>query len=338
MPLWLWWLEHFAWLFPWSFFVPLLSRELPRLRTWGHGMDRGAQARVLLFVWAGVVLLFFSIESGSRMEYYSLGAWPALALLLGAGIARAEEDDDRRLRWIAGALAGLGLLGAIAAGTLVRFSAHTASSSGISAHVTTHGTDFYDSSMARVLDLTPRALADLRGPLVLSSASLFAAFLTSWILRRRKRHFAATVGLALGMVGFFVAASISYRDFAPTFSSRALAERINKSLKPGDRIALYGDIRVAPGVAFYSHRRVLLYNASGSNLEFGSRYGDAPKTFWGDQDFRALWAGPGRVILVVPLDKNQEALGRLPRGSSWLLASAGGKTAYVNQAMPAGIP
>jgi 4-amino-4-deoxy-L-arabinose transferase-like glycosyltransferase len=331
VPLWLWWLEHVAWLFPWSFFIPLLYREFPRPRTWGNGMDRGAQARLLLFVWAGVVLLFFSIESGSRMEYYSFGAWPALALLLGVGIAHAEDADDRRLRWIGGALAGLALLGAIAAGTLLRIFARWPSSSDISAHVRTHGTDFYNSSMARVLDLTPQAMADLRGPIVLSSASLCAAFLTSWILRRRRRHFAATVGLAFGMVGFFVAASIAYKDFAPTFSSRALAERINKSLKPGDRIALYGDIRVAPGVAFYSHRRVLLYNASDSNLESGSRYADATKTFWGDQAFRALWAGPERVILIVPLDKDQEALRRLPKGSTWILAAAGGKTAYLNQ-------
>jgi 4-amino-4-deoxy-L-arabinose transferase-like glycosyltransferase len=331
VPLWLWWLEHFAWLFPWSFFVPLLYREFPRPRTWGKGMDRGNQARLLLFVWAGVVLLFFSIESGSRMEYYSFGAWPALALLLGVGIAYAEEKDDRWLRWSAGALAALGLLGVIAAGTLLRVSARSASSSSISADVRTHGTDFYNSSMAHVLDLTPQALADLRGPLILSSASLCAAFLTSLILRRRQRHLAASVGLALGMVGFFVAASLAYKDFAPTISSRALAERINKSLKPGDRIALYGDIRVAPGVAFYSHRRVLLYNASGSNLEFGSRYVDAPKTFVGDQAFRALWAGPERIILIVPSDKNQEALLRLPKGSTWILATAGGKTAYVNQ-------
>jgi len=41
-------------------------------------------------------------------------------------------------------------------------------------------------------------------------------------------------------------------------------------LKPDDQIALYGDIRVAPGIAFYSHRNVLLYDAAESNLEFGS--------------------------------------------------------------------
>ena len=34
---------------------------------------------------------------------------------------------------------------------------------------------------------------------------------------------------------------------------------------------------------------------------------------------------------MVPADKNEEALGKLPKDSSWILAAAGGKTVYVNQ-------
>ena len=63
-------------------------------------------------------------------------------------------------------------------------------------------------------------------------------------------------------------------------SSRALALEINKTLRPDDRLVLYGDLRVAPGVAFYCNRHVLLYNAPESNLAFGSRYVDASKVFF----------------------------------------------------------
>ena len=331
VPLWLWWLEHLAWLFPWIFFAPLLHREFPRPRTWGQGMDPGAQARLLLFVWAGVILAFFSIEGGSRMEYYSFGAWPALALLLGVGIARAEENDDRWLRWSTRALAVLGALYAIAAGVFLIVFARSSLPTGIGGDLKTRSAEFYQSSMAHVLDLTPQALADLRAPLILSATSLCAAFLAAWILRTQKRSLAATVAVALGMVGFFVAANLAYKDFEPTLSSRALAMELNKRLRPGDRIALYGDLPVAPGIAFYCHRRVLLYNASGSELEFGSRYADAPKTFFGDQDFLSLWSGPDRVLLIVPADKNEEALRKLPRDSTRILAALGGKTAYVNR-------
>jgi 4-amino-4-deoxy-L-arabinose transferase-like glycosyltransferase len=331
VPLWLWWIEHFAWLFPWSFFAPLLLREIPPPRTWGKQLDPDAQARLFLFVWAGVILLFFSIEDGSRMEYYSFGAWPALAMLLGLSIADAERTDDRWLQWIGRALATLGLLCSVVAGVVIRMTLRNPATGNFSSDVRTHGTEFYQSAMMHILDLTPQALADLRAPILIAAASLGAAFLAAWILRGRKLQMAATMSLAIGMVGFFFAANQANKAFDPTLSSRALAIEINKTLQPGDQIALYGDIRVAPGVAFYSQKRVLLYNATGSNLEFGSHYPDAPKTFFTDDDFRPLWDGAQRVLLVVPADKNEEAVSRLPRDSTWILTAAGGKTVYVNQ-------
>jgi 4-amino-4-deoxy-L-arabinose transferase-like glycosyltransferase len=331
VPLWLWWSEHLAWLFPWSFFAPVLYRVFPRPRTWGQGMDVQAQARLLLFVWAGVILGFFSIESGSRMEQYSFAAWPALALLLGLGISDAEEGYDRWLRWMTCTLAVLGVLYSTAVGLFLGLFAHNPQAGDISADLNPGSAESYLSAMARVRDLTPRALADLRGPLILSAASLLMAFPAAWLLRLRKSGLASTIALALGMVGFFVAANLSYRAFEPSLSSRALAMEINKILRPGDQIAIYGDIRVAPSIAFYSHRRLLLYNATASDLEFGSHYADAPKTFFDDHAFHRLWAGAARVLLVVPADKNAEALERLPKGSTRLLVSAGGKTVYANR-------
>ena len=99
VPLWAWWSAHLVWLFPWSFFFPLALREVPLSpRKWGKEMDPGQQARLLLFAWAGVILLFFTLESGSRLEYYSFGAWPAISMLLGLGIAHAEETDRKSTR------------------------------------------------------------------------------------------------------------------------------------------------------------------------------------------------------------------------------------------------
>ena len=72
VPLGLWLLEHFVWLFPWSLFAPVLVRLFPRPSSWRRTADAGAAARLLLFLWAGVIIVFFAIESGSRMEYLSL--------------------------------------------------------------------------------------------------------------------------------------------------------------------------------------------------------------------------------------------------------------------------
>ena len=335
VPLWLWWLEHFAWLFPWSFFAPLALRELPRPKTWGREIHPDAQARLLLFVWAGIILLFFSIESGSRMEYYSFGAWPALALLLGLGIADAEATNHPWLSWTSRALAVLGAVFALAAGIFAWVFSRVSPSGSLSSDLHRRSTEFYQSSMAHILDLTPQALADLERPVVLAALSFFLGFVVAWVLRERRLHSASTIALALCMTGFFRAAYIANNDFESSLSSRALAAEINKTLRPEDQIALYGDIRVGPSVAFYCRRRVLLYNATGSNLEFGSHYADAPKTFFTDQDFPQLWGGPQRILLVVPADKNEEALERLPKHSTWTLAATGGKTVYVNQPLMA---
>jgi len=182
----------------------------------------------------------------------------------------------------------------------------------------------------------PQSVADLRIPVIISSASILITFVTAWILRERRISWLPNFVVTLGMVGFVGAAHMAYGVLNPTLSSRSLAFEISSYLRPGDQIALYGDIRVAPGIAFYSHREVLLYDATGSNLEFGSQYPDAPKRFFDDKDFSKLWKGYGRVFLVVPVEHKEEVRERLPGNSVWEFAESGGKTVYLNQPLEPG--
>jgi 4-amino-4-deoxy-L-arabinose transferase-like glycosyltransferase len=332
VPLWLWWSEHLIWLFPWSFFFPLALRKLPiSPRSWRAPMAASEQARLLLFVWAGVILMFFTLESGSRMEYYSFGAWPAISLLLGLGIARAEETDQAWLKPVQRLLAGLAMLLAATAGYFLWISSRVPTATDVSSHLSLRSPEKYVTSMAHLMDLTPQAVADLRLPLIISAASIFIAFVTAWILRERGISLLPNLALALGMAGFVLAAHMAYGVLNPTLSSRSLAFEIGRHLRPGDQIALYGDIRVAPGIAFYSHHDVLLYNAVESNLQFGSQYPDAPKRFFDDDDFSQLWRGSRRVFLVVPAEHKEEVRERLPSNSVWEFAESGGKTVYLNQ-------
>lgn len=332
VPLGIWWSAHLIWLFPWSFFFPLALRNLPwSPRSWRAPMNAGEQARLLLFVWAGVILFFFTLESGSRMEYYSFGAWPAISLLLGFGIAQSEETDQRWLKPIQRFLAGMAVALAVVAGYFLWTSLNVHAATDVSTHLSLRSPEKYVTSMAHLLDLTPQAIADLRIPLLISSASILIAFLVAWILRERGISWLPNFALALGMAGFVLAAHMAFGVLNPTLSSRSLAFEISKYLRPGDQIALYGDIRVAPGIAFYSHRDVLLYNATESNLRFGSHYPDAPKRFFDDVDFAKLWDSSGRVFLVVPAERKEEARERLAGSSVWEFAETGGKTVYSNQ-------
>lgn len=98
------WLFLFIWLLPWGLLLPeALSRFWPATAS----PDQARRGR-LLFLWAAIVMLFFSLSS-TRIEYYSLPALPALALMLGWRL-------DRSLEWsrdigLLVALFFLGLLG-----------------------------------------------------------------------------------------------------------------------------------------------------------------------------------------------------------------------------------
>jgi 4-amino-4-deoxy-L-arabinose transferase-like glycosyltransferase len=332
VPLWLWWSAHFAWFFPWSVFALFALRLCPPPRTWGREMNRAAQAHLLLFVWAAFILLFFSIEHGSRMEYYSFGAWPAMALLLGTGLAGAEETDSHWLLPAQRVLAALGVLVAFILFSFVWTSLRMSTTHDTSAILQkSHPPEFYWFSMAPLLDFTSQTFAGLRTPALLAAFSLAGTSTAAWLLRKRGHSLACNFALAVGMVGFFFAANMAYRAFEPVLSSRALAMEINQDYRQGDQIALYGDIRVAASIGFYTHRRLWLYNASSSNLEYGSHYPDAPKVFLTDADFPSFWNGAARVFLVVPNSQSEDARKRLPRNSTWVLAKAGDKILYSNR-------
>jgi|SRR5579872_57737 len=336
VPLWLWWMAHLAWFFPWSIFLPLALRQCPAIRNWTGDMSPAAQARLLLFVWAGFILLFFSIERGSRMEYYSFGAWPAIALLIGLGLERAEKSHEHHLRFLQGGLAVAGMLVAFGIAFLTFAAGRIQASENVADHFEIHPADFYQTSMAHVFDLTPKLFANLRWPALVVAFSLITAPAAAWILRNRKCHRASNVTVALCMVAFFFAANAAYKTFEPDLSCRSLASAINDNFEQGNQIAVYGDIRVAPSIGFYTHQRLWLYNAASSNLEYGSRYADAPKVFLTDQDFPQLWNGKERVFLVVPDERNHEMLKHIPGDSIWFLAAEGKKVVYSNQPVCSG--
>jgi len=343
VPLLVWWAAHLGWFFPWSFFLPQALRQFPAPRAWSIGSGpaarspeaQGVEARLLLFIWAGFILLFFSFTR--RLEYYSFGAWPAVAILLGQGLARAEEHKDRWLPRIQTALALVGLASAVVLGGLVWLSRNV-SRQGTASLFQTKPPEFYKVAMANFFDLTPPAFALLRLPALLAAFSLFLGLAVAWWLRRRGSALAATLAMALSATGLLFAASDAYRAFEPHLSSRVLAAEIARYLRPEDQLLLYGDFYKSCTVSFYTHRKAWIWNGRYNALEFGSYYPDAPKIFLTDQGFPAFWRGPYRVFLAVPGLYRREALLRLPADSTYLLASQGGKAVFVNQRVTPGQP
>jgi len=330
VPLWLWLAAHLIWFFPWSIFLPGVLRCIPRPRTWKNLSAEG-QAELLLLLWAGFILLFFSLTFGSRMEYYSFGAWPAIAMLLGIGLAKAEEQNKR---WPARMQAALAAVGAMLAALLIAMlwiSAKVHVSGDISSLLKEHENEFYRVSMAHILDLTPQAFALLRLPSVLAASAFLFGLATAWWLRRRARPQGAAISLAVTMAVFFFAANIALGVFGPYLSSQPLTKKVVPQITPADTLALYGEFDAMSGVAFYTNRKLLLWNGRYNNLEPGSYYADAPHIFLNDSEFLALWSGPRRIFLFVPSEHRAAAAQRLPASQTYLLAESGGKAVYANR-------
>lgn len=335
VPLWLWWSAHLVWLFPWSVFLPYALKQLPHPRTWARPLTSEAQARLMLFVWAATILGFFSVLGGSRMEYYSFGAWPAMALLLGLGLTKAEEGGAPGLTRLQGGLALLGTAVAAALAYLVAESWKYKPTGDISQYLG-YDTSHYRLSMGHIFDLTSQAFADLRGPAIGAAICFSLGFLAAWILRRERRAMAANLAMAAAMVGFCFCANVAYGVFGPQMSSRRLAAEINRSLQPNDKIVFYGEFGAGSSIAFYTHRQIFLLNGRYNNLEFGSYFPDSPHIFLTDADFPRLWNGANRVYYFVQPDVRKAALLRLPPAASWLLARSGDKEIYVNHPIGAG--
>lgn len=330
VPLWLWLAAHLIWLFPWSIFLPAFFRRFPHPRNWKN-LSMQQQVQLLLVLWSGFILFFFSMTFGSRMEYYSFGAWPAIAILLGIGLARAEEEGKI---WLTKIQAALAVLGGVLGGVLVyllSISANVQVHGDIALALEEHRNSFYRVSMAHFLDLTPRAFAYLRLPAVVAAAAFVIGFGAAWWLRRMTRPLASTIATAVTMAVFFFAANIALGTFGPYLSSKPLVEKALPQIQPADDIAIYGEFDASSSVAFYIHRQLLIWNGRYNNLLPGSQYPDAPHIFLTDPEFLSLWHGSQRVFLFVPENKREDVAQRLPASGAYLIARSGGKAVYSNR-------
>src|SRR4030095_330532 len=268
---------------------------------------------------------------GSRMEYYSFGGWPAIAMLLGIGLARAEEDDRRWPIHVQGALAAVGVLLAAVFIMMLVISARVHVQGDISTLLQRQEQDVYRVSMAHFLDLTPQAFAVLRLPAALAAVAFLAGLGLAWRLRRKRRSIAATLSMAATMALFFFAANIALGVFGPYLSSKHLVEKVRAEIRREDVLAIYGEFDASSSVGFYTDRRLLIWNGRYNNLLPGSHYPDAPQIFYEDEEFLPIWQGGPRVFLFVPAEKRPDAKKWLRAGETYLIAESGGKAVYSNR-------
>ena len=306
------WLLHLVWLFPWSVYLPAITKLS------FNPVDRARRTRFLALCWIGVVLIFFTFST--TQEYYSMPCYPALALLLGTAMAQ-DTIWVRRGTRVLGVLAGIMALAAFVLYFRVR---NMPAPGDISVALSRHP-NAYSLSLGHMEDLTISSLAYLKGPLLLAGLGFLVGALGT-IRATSRRVFLAT---ALMMVIFFQAARLAMVAFDPYMSSRPLAKSLLRS--PPGKLIFDGQYYGVSCVVFYTNRDVLLVNGRRNNLEYGSYAPGAPDVFIDDLQFAKLWVQPERYYLVA----SEPALSRFENlvGHERLIVvdRSGGKVLLTNQ-------
>jgi len=304
---------------------------------WMSGMDR--EAALALLLWAGVVLVFFTFSA--RQEYYSLPAIPALALMAGGLLARADRDPSGPAarsallghRWLliplCSLLAAVALFFAITA-------PHTDPRTDIATLLSQGGN--YNLSLAHLFDLTGRAMGLFRAPLTFVALGMIVIGPLSYILRLKARTYAANLTLAAAAVCLLLSMHEGLVRFYPTMGSKGLAQAIvaEQTLHPRppnqqpDLILIDGELTSGSTLLFYTRQPVHFVNGRVNGAWYGSFWPDAPAVFDDDASLDRLWFGPRRIFLLTYTPAARTA-SLSPFGPVRTLASAGGKSILTNR-------
>ena len=333
VPLLIFWGLLLAWLLPWSVFLPQALRDIPmRWRDLPGRLDRRQRSNLLFFLWALVIVGFFSFST--RQEYYTIPGLPGLALLVGGWLARESESNANAADRKAGRISStvlfvFGVLGFIGGMYLLSVS-HLPSPNADLADLLKKNPEDYNFSLGHVLDLTPRALGAFRGPLIGVSLGLLLGTGLNWMLRRRGRPALGNAVLAVMMVGLLACVHSSFSTFSPILSSYKLAVAVRRYYHPGDVIVIDGEYHEASTVNFYTGVQVHVLHEPSGNLWYGSKFPDAPHIFETTESLATLWSGPSVVFLWTDQDDPKELHGL----TAYQLARSGGKSILTNRKLP----
>jgi hypothetical protein len=330
----LFWLLTAIWVIPWAAFLIPAVRQVPiHWRDLRNPPDARGRANLLVLLWAGIVLIFFSFST--RQEYYSLPAIPPLALLIGGWLGResaadASSSDRRAGRRVSAWLFAVGVIAFVAAETLFLWARPVAPGTQIS-DVLIDRPGTYTLSLGHLSDLTSQSLGVFRTPLWQIGFVLLAGTALAWWLRRQGSAYASNLALGVMMVGVLFCVHEGYVIFSPEISSKPLALAIRESYQPGDVIVVNGEYAWGSTLNFYTGAQLHLLNSRRTNVWFGSLFPDAPNIFEDTASFTQLWNGPHRVYLFTKEFNRTQALSQIDPAAVYLVARQGNKSVLTNR-------
>jgi hypothetical protein len=305
------WVFNLVWLFPWSIYSPALVKLRYRAD------DRAGRTRLLALCWIGFVLVFFTFST--TQEYYLMPCYPAFALLLGSAMPGGSNLIRRGTRALSIITAAAGL----AALVLLYAVRNIPTPGDISVALSSHP-DAYTLSLGHMLDLTFRAFAYLRLPLLMAAVAFSIGAVANAIVFGRW----AFLSSALMMILFFQAARLAMITFDPYMSSHALAEALLRA--PPGKLIVDHNYYTYSSVFFYTNRRALLLNGRRENIEYGSYAPGAPDVFIDDAQWQKLWFEAQRYYLVASDSEVSRLEATIGRERLQTLTRSGGKMLVTN--------
>lgn len=298
----LFWAFHLLWFFPWS--ATLASVRIPT-------ETRARRVTILALCWLGFILVFFTFST--TQEYYSMPAYPAFALLIGAALAAGNKWGLR----ISGGIFALAALSI----TFILSQVWNTPAPGDISRALTHNPDAYTLSLGHMGDLTLQSFAYLKLPLVIA---LIAAITGSIALFR-----CPVIMVTIAMVLFLHAARLALIVFDPYLGSRDLA-RAYQAAPPGELI-VDNQYYTFSSVFFYTEtKQAFLLNGRVTNLEYGSYAPGAPQVFISDEDLLIKWNESRRYYVLIEKPSLERVESLLGRPALKLVAESGGKYLFTN--------
>ena len=315
----------FLWVFPWMGVLPqALSGAVRRLRTerWVKGQD------LLPCLWCLVVVGLFT-ASQCRMEYYSLPAIPAFALLIGKVWDEVLQGDSGiSTRFMALSLSILSvilLLGAVAAWEVLGPSKE--------AIFRLLGTWWPGSGWSGAVEQIA-VLDRIRIPttVVLTGAALFV--MVASVAMRLSRPGLACGLLAGIMAPFFLMAHWGFVLMEPYMSSRPVVEILER-VEPVEAVVIQEphEYQAISGMVYYSKRPVyILEDPETDNPAFRYRYNVSK--FLSPEELGELWKSGKKVAFVFDHSAGNEALKLSRFGPMDVIGKFGDKVIVANAVNP----
>lgn len=274
------WLATALWFFPWALFLPgSLAAALrhPKLR--------------LPLVWTACVVGFFTLAR-SRLEYYALPAFPALATLVAARwIDSPIRSGELRAAAAFLAAAGVGFGAVVLAPPNRAEELFTALVSNLDGNYR----EYFSSHPVAGFPFVAGAL---------ELARWFAPLLVAWagataLAVRARRPWWAFAVWVVGAIAFLQILDRGHQLIAPDRSQKPMAEEIERLWQPGTVLVVAGRYyEERCGVTWYTGRATRILDGSAGDLYFGHRRGDASERFLSKEEFERLWSSATPVLVA----------------------------------------